>query len=584
MVPQWTKKIVWYQIFPERFRNGEPSNDPDKESLRGAFPHDPESDWHIHPWTSDWYKLQPYEAKTGMNIWSNIQRRRYGGDLQGIIDKLDYLKDLGIGGIYLNPIFTSPSHHKYDQATYHHVDPHFGPNPQKDKELVKTETPDDPATWVWTSADLLFLDLISEVHKRGMRIIIDGVFNHMGLNSWAYQDVLVNQQKSKYRDWFKIKKWQNPKTGRGFRCTTWFGFPELPELNQDENGIVNGPKQYIFNATRRWLDPAVKGRKREGIDGWRLDVAFLVKHPFWKEWRQFVKSIKPEAFLSAEIIEGVDVAKPFLQGDEFDAAMNYNFGITCIEYFVKSKNRITAKTFINRLQKIRDAYPADITYAMQNLVDSHDTNRIQSHIVNRHMTGYRTWAKFFEMSKGWNPGYYKRKGNKYELRIQKLIAIFQMMYVGAPMIYYGDEAGMWGANDPCCRKPMIWDDMEYEDEVYLPDQTKRGKPMKVRVNKDLLSHYKKLIKIRNENPEFQLGDFKPIITDNKKDVIAFERNYKGKKAIVVINNSEDDQRVKLHMNDNKAYTDALNRDVQITNSTEFKIPYKWGRIFIEVRD
>jgi glycosidase len=159
-----------------------PKNDPKLKDIKGSWPQDSTSPWQIHPWTSDWYKLQPYEKKNGKDIWYNIQRRRYGGDLQGIINKLDYIQKLGCTAIYLNPIFEAPSLHKYDGASYHHVDPNFGPDPEGDRKLMLTETPDDPTTWVWTSADKLALKLIAEVHKRGMRIIFDGVFNHMGIN------------------------------------------------------------------------------------------------------------------------------------------------------------------------------------------------------------------------------------------------------------------------------------------------------------------------------------------------------------------------------------------------------------------
>ena len=227
-VPAWTKKVVWYQIFPDRFRNGDPDNDSTLESIEGAYPHDVTSPWQIHPWTSDWYKLQPYEKKNGKDIWYNIQRRRYGGDLQGIIDKLDYLKKLGIGAIYLNPVFWSPSLHKYDAVTYHHIDPYFGPDPEGDIKMIESEFPDNSATWVWTSADKLFLNLINEIHKRDMKIIIDGVFNHMGLNSWAFKDVVKNQQKSKYKEWFKIKSWDDETKGTKFVYDGWYGVKELP--------------------------------------------------------------------------------------------------------------------------------------------------------------------------------------------------------------------------------------------------------------------------------------------------------------------------------------------------------------------
>lgn len=154
-VPDWAKGIVWYQIFPERFWNGDPGNDPRLEDQAGAWPHDQSPPWQIHPWTADWYELQPYERANGQSLWHNLQRRRYGGDLQGIIDRLDYLQDLDVDALYLNPVFSAPSSHKYDGAAYHHVDPTFGPDPEGDRALMAQENPADPATWVWTAADKL---------------------------------------------------------------------------------------------------------------------------------------------------------------------------------------------------------------------------------------------------------------------------------------------------------------------------------------------------------------------------------------------------------------------------------------------
>lgn len=535
-VPQWAKKAVWYQIFPERFRNGDISNDPKVENIRGSYPHDAESPWQIHPWGSDWYQLQPYEKLNGKNIWFNIQRRRYGGDLQGILDKLPYLKELGITALYLNPVFEAPSHHKYDGATYHHVDPNFGPDPEGDRKLIENEDWNDPKTWVWTKADLLMLQLIKEVHKNGMKIIFDGVFNHMGINSLAFRDVVKNQKNSKYADWFKILSWDDPETGTTFKYSGWWGVKELPELNQDENGITASPKSYIFNITRRWMDPDGDGSTADGIDGWRLDVAFCVKHQFWKDWRVHVKSINPEAYLTAEVIDTIPEVQPYLTGDEFDAVMNYNFAFTSAEFFIQKKNKLTASQFDKTLKELRSAFPECVSYVQQNLFGSHDANRIGSHIVNADLGSYRNWGEYFGLSKGENKNYNARKPNEEEYAIQKLFAVFQMTYVGAPMLYYGDEAGMWGANDPDCRKPMVWDDILYDDERFMPDQTLRS-PDKVTVNKDLLEHYKKLIAIRNAHPELQTGSIETLVTDDEQDVYGFRRILDNNVTNVYLNNS-----------------------------------------------
>ena len=399
-VPEWAKKVVWYQIFPERFCNGDPTNDPKVENLEGAWPHDHTSPWEVHPWTSDWYELQPYEKKNGKDVWFNIQRRRYGGDLQGIIDKLDYLQDLGVTALYLNPVFESPSLHKYDGIMYHHIDANFGPDPEGDRALIATEVPDDPNTWVWTEADKLFVELVNEVHKRDMKIIIDGVFNHIGLKNPFFMDVMKNQEESKYKDWFIIKSWDNPETGETFDYEGWFGVRELPEWREDENGIVEGPKQYIFNITKRWMDPDGDGDSSDGIDGWRLDVAFCVDHPFWKYWSEYVKSINPEAYMTAEIIDTVETNKAYLEGDEFTAVMNYNFAFTCNEYFVDETNRISTTEFDTRLRELREAYDPCVAYVMQNLFDSHDTARLASHIVNKDKYSYRDWQDYCEKSQG----------------------------------------------------------------------------------------------------------------------------------------------------------------------------------------
>jgi glycosidase len=166
-------------------------------------------------WVKSWYKLQPWEEKNGRGFDFNAQLRRYGGDIQGIIDKLDYLEDLGINAIYLNPVFESPSLHKYDATYYHHIDDNFGPDPQKDREIIVTENFDDPATWKWTTADKLFLEFLKHAHDRNIKVIIDGVFNHVGMTFWAFKDVHENGEKSPYKDWFVIKQYDD--TGRFYR-------------------------------------------------------------------------------------------------------------------------------------------------------------------------------------------------------------------------------------------------------------------------------------------------------------------------------------------------------------------------------
>lgn len=578
-VPAWAKSVVWYQIFPERFRNGDPTNDPPGSYANLSWPFDNQSPWQIHPWTSDWYELQPYEQQNKLDRNANIVRRRYGGDLQGIIDKLAYLQDLGITALYLNPVFMAPSHHKYDGMMYHHIDPYLGPDPAGDLKRMETENPADPNTWVWTSADKMVLRLIEEAHRRGMRLIFDGVFNHMGINSFAFQDVKKHQQKSAYKDWFTIKSWDNPKAKTKFEYEGWFGVKELPELREDENGIVSGPKEYIFASTRRWMDPNGDGSVGDGIDGWRLDVAFCISHPFWKDWRKLVKSINPDAYITAEIIDSIEATRPYLLGDEFDAVMNYNFAFLSSDYFIDIPNRISTTEFDAGLKKLRDSFTGGVTGVQQNLFGSHDTNRLSSAIVNKNLGGYGQWGDYFMKSKASsNPGYLTTKPTVADYQIQKLFVIFQMTYPGAPMVYYGDEVGMWGANDPDCRKPMVWADLSYAPEVYNYDGSKRTKPETVEVNQDLLAHYKKLIGIRNAHPALSTGDFKAILCDNLQQVYVYSRTLSNETILVVLNNSET--AATIHLTAAGIWKDVLNGD-DFSALTGLTIPGTWGRILIK---
>ncbi len=534
--PDWSKGVSWYQIFVERFANGDPSNDPKVSDQQGAYPFDATSDFEIHPWTSDWYELQPYEQKNGKDIWFNIQRRRYGGDLQGIIDKLDYLKSLGINAIYLTPIFWSPSSHKYDALCYHHVDPTFGPDPEGDRKLIETEDPLDPAKWVWTKADLLALKLIDEVHKRQMHIIFDGVFNHLGVNSFAFKDVTEKQQASPYKDWFMVNSWKDDTKGTKFDYNGWFGVKTLPELKEDENGIVAGPKNYIFNATQRWMNPMDKGNAH-GIDGWRLDVAYCVAHPFWKDWRKWVKTLNQDAYLTAELVDPIEKTKPYLSGDEFDATMNYNFAFAVYDFFVAEKNAVSVTNFDTQLKQLRLGFGDGVAQNMQNLVDSHDSNRIGSAIANPDGKRLGDWGPYFNWSqKSNNKSYNARKPTAADIQKQKLIAAFQILYLGSPMIFYGDEAGIWGGNDPDCRKPMLWKDLKYDDETANPDQSKH-EPDTVVFNEDLFKWYQKFLGLRNRSKAIQRGSFEPIIINDTEQVYAFSRKLGKEEVIVIVNRS-----------------------------------------------
>lgn len=556
--PEWSKGIVWYQIFPERFNNGDPTNDPKAEDQDGAYPFNTTSPFQIHSWTSDWYQLQPYEQQNGKDIYYNLQRRRYGGDLQGVINKLDYIKSLGIDAIYMTPIFWSPSSHKYDALCYHHVDPTFGPDPKGDIALMEKENPLDVKTWVWTKADLLALKLIKEVHSRNMRIIFDGVFNHMGVKSFAFRDVEKNQQASPYADWFSVKSWNDAAKGTTFDYNGWFGVKTLPEFKEDNHGIVAGPKQYIFNATKRWMNPMDKGTK-DGIDGWRLDVAYDVGHPFWKDWRKWVRSINPTAYMTAELVYPINETKPYLEGDEFDATMNYNFAFIMHDFFIQDKTGSTVTAFDARLKELREAFGNDVALNMQNLMNSHDATRLASAVANPDGLKFGDWGKYFNWSqKSNNKDYNARKPTASQIQKQKLIAAFQMLYLGSPMIFYGDEAGIWGGNDPDCRKPMIWEDKKYDPETYNPDQT-RHEADQVAFNKELFNWYQKFMGLRKTYKSLQLGDYTTVEKNDIQRFYAFSRKYNSEEVLVLINRSEKPVQYKSAILKSGSYKDVFSK-------------------------
>ncbi|HUN64615.1 MAG TPA: glycoside hydrolase family 13 protein [Bacteroidota bacterium] len=542
-VPGWARSAIWYQIFPERFRNGDTLNDPVLADLRGSWPHAEPAGWRRSSWTSDWFSLQPWERADSQGFYFNCQLRRYGGDIAGIIDRLDYLADLGINAIYLTPIFQSPSLHKYDAASYHHVDKNFGPDPAGDARLIAAEQPDDPATWKWTSADTLFLRLVREAHRRHIRIIIDGVFNHVGMTFWAFRDVREHQQNSHYRDWFTIRQWDDPATPDDeFRYQSWFGVPELPELRKTSDGMAPGPSAYIHAVVRRWMDPHNTGNPADGVDGWRLDAADRVPLGFWRQFRSWVKTINPDAYITGEIYwedwqkDKMFNAAPWLKGDAFDAVMNYRWARELYTYFLNRKETISATEFAARLEALLRDYPAANDAVLMNLLDSHDTDRLLSHILNHDLPyDHRVGPPD-------NPDYDVAKPGKDQIRDMKMLILFQMAYLGAPMIYYGDEVGMWGGDDPDCRKPMLWSDYRYDDEQTHPF----GKP-RVRdrntPDEELHAFYRQAIRLRKDHSALVSGSIAPYVVDDAKNIYSFIRSTAREKVIALFNRSDGIQQI-----------------------------------------
>ena len=363
ITPEWARKAVFYQIFPERFCNGDKANDP--------------------PNSAEWGKLPQTHATF------------YGGDLQGIMDKLRYLAELGVTALYLTPIFTSPTTHKYDPTDYYQIDPHFG----------------DLAT---------FEKLVQKCHEAGIRIILDGVFDHCGYEFWAFQDVVKKGPSSEYKDWFRVYSFPI-KTSPVPSYETWGrNIWRLPRL-RTENAEV---RKYLIEAAVHWINEA-------DIDGWRLDTATEIDHEFWQDFRKTVKKAKPEAIIIGEVPHD---ATPWLMGDQLDSVMNYPLRDLVIDFF--AKGTIRAEEFDARLSKLRMAYPQQANEILYNLLGSHDTSRFLTLCGDQ---------------------------------VEKLMCalVFQMTYVGTPAVYYGDEIGMSGDKGQWedSRRPMIWDEAHQNHEL-----------------------------------------------------------------------------------------------------------------------
>lgn len=562
--PEWSKGIVWYQIFPERFRNGDINNEPNKERARG-----PEG-WEVTEWTQDWYSRDNWEIQKSDDFYGSVFERRYGGDIQGIIDKLDYLKELGVGGIYLNPVFDAQSLHKYDASYFHHIDRNFGPNPAADLAQMESEDPNDPSTWEWTSADLLFLELIQEVKKRDMRIIIDGVWNHTGRDFWAFKDLMQNQENSEFKDWYKVLSYDNPDTDENeFDYEGWWGFKGLPEFKEENENLIEPIKQHIFAVTQRWMDPNGDGDPSDGIDGWRLDVAEEVGMNFWKEWHGLVREINPEAITIAEI--WTENAKNYINADMFTSVMNYRFAYAAKDYFIDQ--RIDLVEFENRLNQIEKDYPDSGLHSLQNLMDSHDTARLPSIIVNP--------GREYDRDGHPRDGFDVRKPNDEERQVQKLVALFQFTWKGAPMIYYGTEAGMWGADDPDDRKPMVWEDFEYENEKSHPFGESRPADDN-NFDLELFEFYQSLAMVRNQNELLQRGGAEFLLLDEEKKLVVFKRfdEQSDEVIYVALNRSSQTQEVEIEEKRliDLLSSEELNEESEGLNKITLKIPAVSGRI------
>ncbi len=528
--PEWAKHAIWYQIFVERFHNGDSLNDPGPGNINiPPLGVTAPRGWKTTPWTQDWYGRDSW-WRNDRHFGDNLQFRRYGGDLKGVIDKLGYLHELGINAIFFNPLNDAPSLHKYDARNYHHIDVNFGPDPAGDSRIIASENPADPSTWKWTSADRLFLELIGKAHRMGIRVIMDYSWNHTGVLFWAWQDILKNQEKSAFRDWYAIKSFDDPVTpANEFSYAGWANVPSLPELKKvgitteringyPYEGTINpGAREHIFNVTRRWLAP--DGDPAKGIDGFRLDVADQVGLGFWREYRQLVKSVNRDAYLVGEIWwaqwpdKMMDPA-PYTGNGIFDAVMFYQVYKPARYFFARNNFGIDAKTLADSLNLQWSRIPPANLPAMMNVATSHDTPRLLTDFFNPNR--YK-----FHSSPGDDAAFMTGKPDEETYTRLRLYLVFAFTAPGSPHIWNGEEMGMWGADDPYNRKPLWWKEFRFENETrnnWQPGE-KSGDP--VGFNAGLFGWYQHLVGIRKTNACLQTGGITFLTTEGKK--LAYKR-------------------------------------------------------------
>jgi cyclomaltodextrinase len=447
--PDWVKHAVFYQIFPDRFARSDRVLKPNNLQPWGSPP------------TPEGYK---------------------GGDLLGVAEHLDYLEELGITAIYFCPIFQSASNHRYHTHDYYQVDPLLGGN-------------------------AAFRILLDEAHRRGIKIVLDGVFNHASRGFFQFNDILEHGPHSAWLDWFFIEGWPlNPYDGtKPANYVGWGGNRALPKFNTDNPQV----REFIMRVAEHWV--------REGIDGWRLDVPFEIEtEGFWQEFRQRVKAINPDAYIVGEVWRD---SRRWLQGDQFDAVMNYLFTEATIAFVAGERvipelvhglsyDPIPALSGIGYADKIDwllQLYPWEIQLAQLNLLDSHDTARLIT------IAG----------------------GDKASVRLGTLLLL---TYPGAPCIYYGDEIGLPGGRDPDCRRTMPWERTETWDH-------------------ELLALHKRLIAMRHAHPALRTGAYQRLYAD--EDVYAFLRADASEQLLVAVNVAAEPRRVTVPVGDRFAEGAAL---------------------------
>lgn len=517
--PEWAKGAIMYQIFTDRFYNGDPSNDVE---------------------TGEYYYLGGLSKKVA--DWNSVSkdagvRDFYGGDLQGVIDKLDYLQDLGVEVLYFNPLFVSPSNHKYDIQDYDYIDPHFGKIVEEKGDLlplnVKGEQENrDAGKYINRVTNLknleegnrLFQKLVEEAHKRGMKVILDGVFNHCGsFNKWLDREKIYEDQagyekgayiskNSPYRSYFDFAggTWPDNNTYDG-----WWGHDTLPKLNYEGSEALYN---YIMRVGEKWVSPPFNA------DGWRLDVAADLghspefNHKFWKEFRRRVKSANPEAIILAEHYGDPSA---WMQGDEWDSVMNYDAFMEPLTWFLTGmekhsddrRDELTGNTrfFWDSIYRNYSRFLGPSIFVAMNELSNHDHSRFLTR--TNHKVGRVAQLGVEAASEGTN------------MAVMREAVMVQMTWVGAPTVYYGDEAGLCGFTDPDNRRPYPWG----------------------REDRELIRYHKELIALRKASPEFRTGSTKELTKEY--NVLAYGRFTINEQSIVIINNNDCEKELDLKVAD-----------------------------------
>lgn len=501
--PAWARGAVMYQIFVDRFCNGDPSNDVKtgeynylENQVQGV------KDWYAQPEDGDFCHF-------------------YGGDLQGILQKMDYLQNLGVEVLYLNPIFVSPSSHKYDIQDYDHVDPHFGVIVEDYEKVVEPGEKNSQAKAYITrttsernlmESDALFIRLVEEAHKRGMRVILDGVFNHCGaFHKWLDREEIYKYQKkgayyckqSPYHDYFY---WKEDGSYEG-----WWDYPNHPKLNMENCSALYWE---IMRIGQKWVSPPYNA------DGWRLDVAADVgkseefNHKFWHDFRSAVKKANPEALILAEHYGD---AEAWLRGDQWDGVMNYDAFMEPVSWYFTGISKHSTESrqdlknnnavFWDTIRYQMGRMPAQAAGVAMNELSNHDHSRFLT----------RTNKKVGRMNT-LGPDAANQGVNKAVMREAVLI---QMTWPGAPTIYYGDEAGLCGFTDPDNRRTYPWG----------------------REDQELIAYHKAAIKVHKENQEFKTGSIKWMLTDY--NMIGYARFTRDNHSLILINNNDHEMTKEL---------------------------------------